>query len=140
MKVKSEKTKLIVWTVIALFVGVIIGLLITNVTSGKAIKVVKNDKVTGVLLNDDPNLVITNVSLYNHAKINNIPITVDPCDVETKALVIVPVTCHCSSTQLNYTGTCDCQHNCTVSVNGTNIGYIQCKYEDGVPIGLPEIK
>ena len=36
MKVKSEKTKLIIWAVVALVIGVIIGMIITNATAGNA--------------------------------------------------------------------------------------------------------
>ena len=36
MKVKSEKTKLIIWALVALVVGVVIGMIITNVTTGNA--------------------------------------------------------------------------------------------------------
>ncbi|MFA5746220.1 MAG: hypothetical protein WCX82_00190 [archaeon] len=36
---KNEKTKLIIWAVVALVIGVIIGLLLTNVVSGNTTKV-----------------------------------------------------------------------------------------------------
>ena len=39
MKIKNEKTKLIIWAVVALVIGVIIGMIITNVTTGNANKI-----------------------------------------------------------------------------------------------------
>ena len=36
---KKEKTKLIIWALVALVIGVVIGLLIINVTTGNATKV-----------------------------------------------------------------------------------------------------
>jgi len=36
---KKESTKLVIWAVVALVVGVIIGLLVTNVTTGNAKKI-----------------------------------------------------------------------------------------------------
>jgi len=36
---KSEKTKLIIWALVALVIGVIIGMIITNATTGNAAKI-----------------------------------------------------------------------------------------------------
>lgn len=42
MKIKSEKTRLIVWALIALVVGVVIGMIITNATTGNATVIVQS--------------------------------------------------------------------------------------------------
>ncbi len=42
MKIKSEKTKLIIWALVALVVGVVIGMLITNATTGNATRTTSN--------------------------------------------------------------------------------------------------
>jgi len=42
---KNEKTKLIIWAVIALVIGVVIGMLITNATTGNAkLSIVEKEK------------------------------------------------------------------------------------------------
>lgn len=42
---KNEKTKLIIWAVVALVIGVIIGMIITNATTGNAKLVSRNDNL-----------------------------------------------------------------------------------------------
>lgn len=46
MKVKNEKTKLIIWAIVALVIGVVIGMIITNATTGNANRINNNKLFT----------------------------------------------------------------------------------------------
>lgn len=56
MKVKSEKTKLIIWALIALVIGVVIGMIITNATTGNATKFNPNSLLTQPILLEQVNI------------------------------------------------------------------------------------
>ncbi|MDD3244997.1 MAG: hypothetical protein PHU47_02500 [Candidatus ainarchaeum sp.] len=72
MKVKSEKTKLIIWAVVALVVGVVIGMLITNATTGNAKKAL-NSKNVESLVNSE--LIIGNTKVGEFTSNNHIKIS-----------------------------------------------------------------